>query len=330
MDSGLQACTHPKCSLRKQRGRTSGSSGDPVRLDLRGKASNAATTKWALTLFRTSPTSGIRAHTHYTETGGCHGGLERRRGYRGPREEEEKRREEEEKRGRGRGGEGERRQERGGRWMRRRSQAGGRERSRTGRRRRGEKCQGRGRSVFWACGIKNPAFEPRELLKAGDVEANPGPARQIPPVAKVSCESCNKSLTRPGLKCTTAACERASHKKKSCSNATAGQLSDWKCSLHRIELSPCEWCSKEITTKQRPISCRTVGCPARCHTVRRCSGISRYVRDPIWRCEQHGGRMRPPRLVGEAVEIAPPCAGCNAALRKNSEGNLICITCESC
>ena len=73
-----------------------------------------------------------------------------------------------------------------------------------------------------------------------------------------------------------------------------------------------------------------MGCPARCHTVRRCSGISRYVRDPIWRCEQHGGRMRPPRLVGEAVEIAPPCAGCNAALRKNSEGNLICITCESC
>ena len=111
VDSGLQACKHPNRSLRKQRGRNSGSSGDPVRLDLRGEASNAATTKWALTLFRTSPTSGIRAHTHYTETGGCHGGLERRRGYRGPREEEEKRREEEEKRGRGRGGEGERRQE---------------------------------------------------------------------------------------------------------------------------------------------------------------------------------------------------------------------------
>ena len=45
VDSGLQACTHPKCSLRKQRGRASGSSGDPVRLDLRGEASNAATTK---------------------------------------------------------------------------------------------------------------------------------------------------------------------------------------------------------------------------------------------------------------------------------------------
>ena len=31
---------------------------------------------------------------------------------------------------------------------------------------------------FLVTGVNNPAFDPLELLKAGDVEANPGPARR--------------------------------------------------------------------------------------------------------------------------------------------------------
>ena len=69
----------------------------------------------------------------------------------------------------------------------------------------------------------------------------------------------------------------------------------------------------------------------RCHTVRRCSGISRYVTDPIWKCEQHGGRKRPQRVV-EGAETKPKCASssCKSALKKNVNGNYSCITCESC
>ena len=76
-------------------------------------------------------------------------------------------------------------------------------------------------AVFWACRIIiNPAFDSRELLKAGDIEANPGPARKKPSISdngSNNCETCNKAMMRPGLSCMIASCQNVSHKQKICS-----------------------------------------------------------------------------------------------------------------
>jgi hypothetical protein len=128
-----------------------------------------------------------------------------------------------------------------------------------------------------------------------------------------------------------ALCPNVSHKQKNCSGATKSHL--WQCSIHRKSTNnePCEWCNNSFTSRQKPIQCREVGCKTRCHTVKRCSGISRYVTDPIWKCEQHGGRKRPQRVV-DGAEMKPKCASssCKSALKKNVNGNYSCITCESC
>jgi hypothetical protein len=70
---------------------------------------------------------------------------------------------------------------------------------------------------------------------------------------------------------------------------------EWFCSLHRITdgEEKCEWCEKRFSRLQKPLKCKKVGCEKRCHTWRRCSGISRYVKEPVWRCEGHVGRKLP-------------------------------------
>ena len=181
--------------------------------------------------------------------------------------------------------------------------------------------------VFWLREFKNPAFDARELLKAGDIEANPGPRQSAITPAEQKCDGCNTTLTRPGFECSIANCKAVSHKQQKCSRLRNSSSAPWKCVLHRVATEadgPCEWCNKHFTARQKPLLCSVAGCATRCHTVMRCSGISRYLKNPAWICEKHGGRTKPPP-TSEATTLKLPCTRCKKIMRSG-----IYIKCGSC
>jgi len=180
-------------------------------------------------------------------------------------------------------------------------------------------------AVFWLGRVKNPAFDPLELLKAGDVEANPGPRTAVARCApEQKCESCGKAAPG-GVTCAASGCNNISHKQKKCSGQSLTADRKWFCTEHKSidDEEKCEWCEKRFSVRQKPLRCKQVGCKKTSHTYRRCSGISRYVKDPVWRCEEHGGRKLPTRT--EVVVVKAKCAGCKKALCQD-----VHIKCESC
>ena len=180
-------------------------------------------------------------------------------------------------------------------------------------------------AVFWLGRVKNPAFDPLELLKAGDVEANPGPRTAVARCApEQKCESCGKAAPG-GVTCAASGCNNISHKQKKCSGQSLTADRKWFCTEHGSidDEEKCEWCEKRFSVRQKPLRCKQVGCKKTSHTYRRCSGISRYVKDPVWRCEEHGGRKLPTRT--EVVVVKAKCAGCKKALCQD-----VHIKCESC
>ena len=181
--------------------------------------------------------------------------------------------------------------------------------------------------VFWLCEFKNPAFDARELLKAGDIEANPGPRHPATTSAAQKCEGCNTTLTRPGLVCAEANCNAQSHKQHKCSHLRKSSSAPWRCSVHRPDSEadgPCEWCENHFTARQKPLLCMATGCATRCHSVMKCSGISRYLKNPAWSCEEHGGRKKP-APTSEDTAVKCSCARCKKVLRSG-----IHIKCDSC
>ena len=99
-------------------------------------------------------------------------------------------------------------------------------------------------TVFLAGGGKNPAFDPRSLLIAGDVESNPGPT------AICNWTECGKPILkhhRP-FTCCQPQCEMQVHSGVKCSRINRyKKIKDWFCSNH-INLKPV---SPEATSRRK-------------------------------------------------------------------------------
>ena len=91
--------------------------------------------------------------------------------------------------------------------------------------------------VFSVPGGENPASHLRLLLlRAGDVEQNPGPAS-----AKLLCQQCNKKLRsdQRHFSCTTPGCPATSHIQEACSGLPKqSRPQRWVCQLHSGRTPP--------------------------------------------------------------------------------------------
>ena len=90
-----------------------------------------------------------------------------------------------------------------------------------------------------------------ELVKAGDVEVNPGPEEE-----EVKCHECEKKLSRNYLTCS--GCSLASHKKEECSGLKHSQSKDnWMCKICKppVERKTCRECGKKETGAQKFLTC---------------------------------------------------------------------------
>ena len=181
-------------------------------------------------------------------------------------------------------------------------------------------------TVFLAGGGKNPAFDPRSLLIAGDVESNPGPT------AICNGTNCGKPILnhhRP-FTCCQPQCEMQVHSAEKCSRINRyKKIKDWYCSTH-INLKPaspeatsrrsgkparpststnpstptttCQGkppsspvhggcnrprCNTSFRAGSTPLICMAYGCQAKSHRKKLCSGISRYSKSWTWYCRQH-------------------------------------------
>ena len=124
---------------------------------------------------------------------------------------------------------------------------------------------------FLPCRGNGPAFDPCGLLlRAGDVERNPGPE---------VCQVCQKRLQRNHLVCEESGCDAKSHKKRKCSELRKGQIG-WRCREHRVEVEvkTCDQCRSEIPTKGSRRVCSVAVCERICHCGQKCSKIGRYGR----------------------------------------------------
>ena len=120
------------------------------------------------------------------------------------------------------------------------------------------------------------------------------------------------------FQCAGAECRVSCHKATKCSGIRRlNVVSNWRCRRHKsaddADIS-CAWCSKHFRQGTTPLKCSTTGCKRRCHAIRICSGISHYLRDPIWKCEEHGGRPCP-KEGSEVRKEKLPCTNCKGPLR---------------
>ena len=154
---------------------------------------------------------------------------------------------------------------------------------------------------FLAGGDQNPAFDPRSLIIAGDVEQNPGPTTdQI-------CNKCKNTLTartKHPFVCNQAQCERVCHTDEDCSGISRySKNKTWYCTEHAHLKSPakksarrgkktqtqslgeCDYCGNNLHSGE-PRTCATANCEAKCHRWPKCSKIGRYS-NAQWRCKLH-------------------------------------------
>ena len=133
------------------------------------------------------------------------------------------------------------------------------------------------------------------LLRAGDVETNPGPPKTI-----------TRPLQRPSPT------KRAPRKKKSPGKSVR-----------------CDYCENPFNCTQLEValSCLHKGCKRRSHKQQKCSQISKYDPSPQWKCKIHNP-TKPPEFTRPAYKKADgaPCAKCGIAIRSNWTP----ITCKGC
>ena len=158
---------------------------------------------------------------------------------------------------------------------------------------------------FLACEVQCPAFDPRILLQAGDVEVNPGPA----------CNFCTKEFTasmKP-RKCGNSQCDKLCHLQKKCSGVSRSSV--WFCPEHDGEpqqVGECDGCGRDLgryANKAR--KCAEKNCPKLCHRGKKCSTISRYAQDGIWKCLAHGGRRPRQTQTNKQQKVAVPTSAAN-------------------
>ena len=141
-------------------------------------------------------------------------------------------------------------------------------------------------TVFLAGGGKNPAFDPRSLLIAGDVEANPGPT------AICNWTECGKPILkhhRP-FTCCQPQCEMQVHCGEKCSRINRyKRVKDWYCSNH-ISLKPA---SPEASNRRKGKS----------------TCIPTSNNPPTTPC-RNTGNFTPPRLKN-GKSPSSPHGGCN-------------------
>ena len=157
---------------------------------------------------------------------------------------------------------------------------------------------------FLASGGQCPAFDPRILLQAGDIETNPGP----------TCDTCNQKLSSnmTPRECRNAQCDKRCHLQKKCSGVSGNE--PWYCTEHCGEapVNTCDECGKKMTSRMLKSArrCAVKDCPKLCHRKQKCSRIGRYDINKVWKCPAHSGRRR--RSQGPSKDDQPtetvPCA----------------------
>ena len=145
-----------------------------------------------------------------------------------------------------------------------------------------------------------PAHDLCLLLRAGDIESNPGPTR---------CSVCEVTLRsgQPYHACEDEGCSEKCHKKQDCSGLSRYGSTAWRCNSHGGSNHPqifnvrptsatgvCYACIGPIRNHQRSLFCSEAGCMARSHLERACSGLSRYASED-WSCPIHNVVSLPPR-----------------------------------
>ena len=178
---------------------------------------------------------------------------------------------------------------------------------------------------FLPGGGHGPAFDPRLLLlRAGDVERNPGPE---------ICYICQKTLQRNHFKCEESGCVAKSHKKRTCSELRKGQTG-WRCREHRVVVvvETCDHCRKEIPSKASRRVCCVADCEKICHRGQKCSKIGRYGKSTtqVWKCREHRGEPSSPdgpRNAGVARSAKRRCEGCKKTINCNIDP-INCAHCE--
>ena len=180
-------------------------------------------------------------------------------------------------------------------------------------------------SGFLPGGGHGPAFDPRGLLlRAGDVERNPGPEM---------CQTCQKKLQANHFRCEESGCESRSHKMKKCSSLRRGQTG-WRCREHRVEVEvkSCDHCASEIPTKSSRRVCCVADCERICHRGKKCSKIGRYGKSVTqeWMCREHRGDPSPPDqppAAAAARKTKLRCEGCKKTIKCNIDP-INCARCE--
>jgi hypothetical protein len=176
------------------------------------------------------------------------------------------------------------------------------------------------RSVFSLGGVVNPAYDPHRLLiRAGDVEENPGPSE------RTDCSVCGRRLRGDNgrLVCVTEGCKTATHKQKACSGLTrAGQMAArWRCgrctavtgqtqtrtlagrpiqttagpAQHPRGKVPCLMCGKTVPAVACPLVCSI--CRRHCH--KSCAAMTRaeidmHLAAQSWKCTECRNQQQAP------------------------------------
>ena len=141
---------------------------------------------------------------------------------------------------------------------------------------------------------QHPARMDLLLLRAGDVEKNPGPP----------CDACERSIRKDHLKsaltCIEGGCEARCHSSETCSRIARRQgEKKWSCKLHKedrvVNRVPaegkihCSGCHRTIRKDhlKSPFTCMAEECEEKCHNNETCSGIGRYEKEQRWLCKHH-------------------------------------------
>ena len=173
------------------------------------------------------------------------------------------------------------------------------------------------------------------LLRAGDVESNPGP----------ECISCGQPTRQVPLSCTVESCDKVAHSQRVCSGIRGkGKKDLGRCPEHRETVDqPCDQCGSGCERKKPgdrgPRACVVAGCDKVCHRGQKCSKISRYDKYQDWTCRVHRGspeRSSPTNGEGgDQQEVPRPalkCGGCRAlnGKKKTIAKHIIPIMCNRC
>ena len=207
-------------------------------------------------------------------------------------------------------------------------------------------------------------FVPQLLLRAGDVESNPGPGpvtRSI--VTKARCNACSNPIRRgmDPISCAVANCTNKCHKQKACSKLHRSQIgTNWLCSTHSVNTGQensapiilpgsaggrCDACGVKFRANTSSLTCSTGGCGKRCHKATRCSTISRYsVNTAKWSCSDHC-QHRTVTVAGRPVDDLQPssctsssaastterrtCNHCKKTIAKRGTAPLSCRVCKA-